>query len=93
MKWILSLVILCVVIDFIVLYNSVKNSVDVFTPGLYVVLLFFVTIYAFAATYFIKKYSWVDERPVLSFFILFPCIVYLLIHLIALVVNIASYGI
>lgn len=90
MKWISYLVILCAIIDLVVINRSIHNNVDVFAPGFYVLILAGLIIYTLMVTYLINRYSWLDERPILSFFILAPSILYLFFHLIILIVNIVS---
>jgi len=80
MKWVIYLVSGCAVADFFILNHSINNEIDVFAPGLYIVLLLLLIIYTVSFTLLIEKKELMNRRAFLSVLILIPCFIYLFIH-------------
>jgi hypothetical protein len=71
-------------------YN-IGQKADVFAPGFYVLILLAFLLYTIFAVVLIEKKSLFDKSALLSLFILSPCFIYLVIHLIAIIVNVCSW--
>jgi hypothetical protein len=81
MKWVIYSVCGFAVVDLIILQYNINTNVDVFTPGIYVVLLLFLILYTVLCVLIIDKRELMDKYPFRSLFILMPCFLYLLIHI------------
>ncbi|NML42102.1 hypothetical protein HHL17_33255 [Chitinophaga sp. G-6-1-13] len=90
MKKIPYLVLLCAIVDLVMLNNSIRHNIDVFAPGIFVLLVVLLTIYTFGITFLINRYNLMDRIPVLSYLLLAPGVLYLVAHVLILVLNIVK---
>lgn len=91
MRWIIYIVGLCIVIDFLLIQYNVRHKADVFAPGIYIVLSLLVLLYTILSVVVIDKKSLFAKRTLLSIFILSPCFIYIFIHVLVMLAHVFSW--